>query len=502
MKKKSNLFKVIGIVLLAYCVLSWIIPAVSSVGGDVSSATRQQVSVIGVFLAPFESFSVFSGIIIFIVLVGAFYAILEETGVYNKLLETLAGKIKGKENIALIVIMVIIAIISSIVGLEVGMFFVFPFIISLVLLLGYDKLTALSATVGATVIGIYGSTLSGIFHGFSSQFIDISLYDGIAFKVILFVVGLALLLLFTLKHADKVKGTVKNELKKVEVKEEVKEEKEERKETKNKKDNKKAIKKDSKKAEKKIVSKKERKSWPILLVAGLVLLVLLLGSIDWEGLGVSAFTKFDEWFRGIDVFGFALFDKLFNGITAFGTWTSQYRFSYYAIILILASLIIAIIYKIGPSRYFEALGRGFKDYFIPAVLVALAYTLFVLVYYYPVYNTIATWVMGISSKFNVAVTGLYSMLSSFFYVDSQYYFAYTLQYLQTIVTDANTLSLVNVMLSNLYGLVMLIAPTSVLLLISLVKTEVSYKEWLKYIWKLFLALFVVSFVVFMIMLLV
>ena len=63
----------------------------------------------------------------------------------------------------------LIAIISSVVGLELGLFFIYPFVISLLLLMGYDKLTALTATLGATVVGIYGSTLSGVMYSVSNS---------------------------------------------------------------------------------------------------------------------------------------------------------------------------------------------------------------------------------------------------------------------------------------------------------------------------------------------
>ena len=58
------------------------------------------------------------------------------------------------------------------------------------------------------------------------------------------------------------------------------------------------------------------------------------------------------------------------------------------------------------------------------------------------------------------------------------------------------------MFTNLYSLVMLVAPTSILLLITLSISDVKYTEWFKFIWKLALALLVVSFIVFSVMLLI
>ena len=59
MKKKGSLFKILGIVILAYAILSWIIPAASSLGGDLKTIERMQTDLFGLIKVPFESFGVF-----------------------------------------------------------------------------------------------------------------------------------------------------------------------------------------------------------------------------------------------------------------------------------------------------------------------------------------------------------------------------------------------------------------------------------------------------------
>ena len=50
----------------------------------------------------------------------------------------------------------------------------------------------------------------------------------------------------------------------------------------------------------------------------------------------------------------------------------------------------------------------------------------------------------------------------------------------------------------MYGLAMLVAPSSVLLIASLGYTETNYGSWLKHIWKVVLELLVVLLVIFLI----
>ena len=87
-------------------------------------------------------------------------------------------------------------------------------------------------------------------------------------------------------------------------------------------------------------------------------------------------------------------------------------------------------------------------------------------------------------------------------MDYYYFTSYCLPTLISATTDTTLYSIISVLFTNMYGLIMLIAPTSVLLMVSLTITEVSYKSWIKYIWKLFVSLLVVSFIVLMIMLLI
>ena len=67
-----------------------------------------------------------------------------------------------------------------------------------------------------------------------------------------------------------------------------------------------------------------------------------------------------------------------------------------------------------------------------------------------------------------------------------------------VYTDKTVLSILDIMFINLHSLVMLVAPTSTILLASLSISDVKYTEWIKYIWKLALPLLLVSLSVFMI----
>ena len=486
--KKNNLFKILGIVLAGYVLLSWLVPIIVSIFGWKVEASYQ----IGLtkFGSTFiDAFAGFSNVIVFILLVGGLYAVMDATGAYKPAIEKLAEKFKGKEKLVLITIIVLMSIISSITGLELGLLILFPFIISLILMMGYDKIIALVATFGATIVGMYGATYAGTLYGYLDGFMQTKPTDNILAKVILFVLALGLLIGFTLIYMKKnnmlpektAKKTVKSETKKEKVKKEkVKKEK---------------VKKADKKEK---TEEKEKKVWPLLLVLGLLFLVLILGTTAWGNIfGSNWFaTAHDTIMNKWQIGGFKIVEKLFGGLDAFGTWTKSTRYVAYSIMILFAIATLTIVYKIKLKDAFDAFVKGIKEYVVPALLALIAYSIFVFAIYYPVLGVITTWITGLTDSFNLVTSGLHAIISSVFYPDFSYYGYYVVYTFVQTIKDTSLYSLIGLVFTNLYALVMLLAPTSVLLLTSLSISEVKYTEWLKFIWKYALCLLVVSFIVF------
>ena len=149
--KKHNLFKVVGIVILAYVILTWFVNA-SYFQGTLQGGVKAEVGLGYLINIPVQTLGYFSYIFVFILAVGAFYELLNATGVYKKALDTIVKPLKKHKQITLIVTTVLIALLSSFTGLELGMLFIFPFVISVIIMLGYDKITALLATLGGVVV--------------------------------------------------------------------------------------------------------------------------------------------------------------------------------------------------------------------------------------------------------------------------------------------------------------------------------------------------------------
>ena len=71
-------------------------------------------------------------------------------------------------------------------------------------------------------------------------------------------------------------------------------------------------------------------------------------------------------------------------------------------------------------------------------------------------------------------------------------------YVMSVITDTSAYPLVGFISQVMQGLALLIAPTSIVLLGVISYLKINYTEWVKNIWKFFLELFLVSFVLFII----
>ena len=461
--KKHNLFKVVGIVILAYVILTWFVNA-SYFQGTLQGGVKAEVGLGYLINIPVQTLGYFSYIFVFILAVGAFYELLNATGVYKKALDTIVKPLKKHKQITLIVTIVLIALLSSFTGLELGMLFIFPFVISVIIMLGYDKITALLATLGGVVVGMIGSTYSYNSYGIINNILGVSYNNAILLKVILLVLSLALLIVFMLLRLKSLKKA---------------------------KDlNKEAM-------ELLTVEDKQRKNtcqkvWPIITMICLAFVILLLGvtnlkdafNITWFDDALTAITR-------VKIGDYALFDKLLGGITAFGTWSGPTKFVYFTGTLIIVSIIIAIIYKISFNDYVDSICKGAKGNLKAAALTVCAYMVLVIASSFPIFLTITKAITA--EKFNVATTGISALLGSLLYVDIYYYPQYVLQYFASFKdVDANILS---VLFVSIYSLALIAMPTSVLLLTTLQKTNTTYPEWIKQIWKLFVGLLILIFVV-------
>lgn len=358
------------------------------------------------------------------------------------------------------------------------------------MLLGYDKLVALSSTVLAVVVGFIG----GIFITFkdaSNQYatsyttfdkmvgLD-SNWENIFPKILLLVVAVGLLVFYIMRHIKKIEnGEVKNELGHNDV----------------------FLVEPRDKSGKKIKTDDTKaKTWPIVLMGVVLLVLLVLGFMPWSGLfGLDNFNKFHNWLTTDGKIGnYVIFTSLISSnFAAFGDWGSLGSFMMAIVLIAVFIFILKFVSKAKFSELMDGFIYGVKK-MIPAAMIAmLAYTVLVCVYNNGFMETV---VNGAADKFgdNVVIDSLITIIGSILHVDCYYTVAGIFTPMVSSLSDKANLSVYAVMFQSLYGLVQICGPTSLILIVGLSYLEVPYSKWLKYIWRFVVELFIVIFIVLMI----
>ena len=164
--------------------------------------------------------------------------------------------------------------------------------------------------------------------------------------------------------------------------------------------------------------------------------------------------------------------------------------------LVIATIIIALCYKVKFDDFFSSYGKGVKRALTPAFIMYLIYLVLIIVTYNNFQLTIYDWILNLSKGFNVITTTITAFLSSVFNVELLYSVNSVVPYLTSIVTDIGAYPLIGIIFQTIYGLAMLVAPTSIILMGTLAYLDIPYGKWLKHIWKLFVELLIVLLIIF------
>lgn len=481
MKKYSTLFVVIFTVLLV-TLLTWILP-ITYISGEFVTDARSPMGLVDLFTYPSFIIYNFIYILFYVLVVSALYAVLNKTGAYRQILDGIVKFLKGKEIIFLSIVVLLISVMVSFTGFTYEAILIFPFLFAIVLMLGYDKITAALVTLGPVITGIMGSTFSNIVSGQYLSLLNassevVAYTDLIWAKLAILVVTNAILVVniifYAKKHKTTIIGSIFNQNK------------------------------EEKELDSIFIPRKTtevRRKWPLITILVITIIVIVMATINWtNAFKITWFTDAITWFNELKLFGYPVWSEVLGSLVAFGSWS----YNEIMVWLFIVMLIIKFVYRVKFEELFDAVFDGMKNYFYAAIVMLLAYTVLITTSNHPVMLTILKPLLEITDGFNSVTLALSTFVSALFSTDFTFhnYTILPLTYVTTFINDTSVYALCGLITQSMNGLAMLIAPTSVVLLFNLSILKISYLEWLKNIWKLFLELLVVLFVIFTIILLI
>lgn len=455
--EKYDLIKLSGILLLTTVVLSWVIKQGSFQYGEMSINEISRVGFTSFAQYTMLGLYYFTVLVTFLFVLGGFYQVLSKTAGYQFLIKGICKKLKGHEVILVGIVSLLFAVWACMTNEYFPILVFIPFVITILNRLKVDKISAFCTTFGAILVGIIGSVYSTKVAGvFSDIFVD----SYIAVKIVLFAVSYILLTIFTIIRMKKVKNPSDYDLFEIE----------------------------SIRSE-----KKNPVVWPYIIGLVLILLTTVLAYLPWSTWKVDIFSKATSWVNELSVAGVPIVSYIFGNFETFGTW-SIFSIQY---VLLFATLLIHWFGKVSFSDVIASFGEGMKKVSKLVVLLLVIYAILIMSVFYPTIPTIVDWIAKRSSDFSVIWASINAFISSMFGIEPTYVMSLAGSYYAS--TYSANVDILAIIFQSMFGFASFFVPSSVVLMLGLSYLGISYREWMKNIWKFLVAILIVIIIIIAIM---
>jgi uncharacterized ion transporter superfamily protein YfcC len=144
------------------------------------------------------------GIILFILLVGVAFAVMDKSGILKSVISRIISAFGGRKYALMLVITFFFTALGAFFGIFEEVIPLVPIIIALSFSLGWDSLVGLGMSILATNVGFSMAVFNPFTIGVSQKLASLPLFSGAFPRVILFIVGYAILALFLRTYARKI----------------------------------------------------------------------------------------------------------------------------------------------------------------------------------------------------------------------------------------------------------------------------------------------------------
>ncbi len=468
--EKNDLIKIALIAFIVTVVLTWIIPYNYYANGAFEGNTLGRHGIVDIALSGYYGLNFFLQQILVVLCTGIFYGVISKTKGYQELTNKIARRFRNKTKLFAIISSLFVAAFTTLSTQTFVVLIFLPFIISIASKLKLDKITTFAISFGSLILSILGATYGTEGLIYFVQYlnyysaVDLDLEIAIRFGVL--AIAYLIFTVFTILHMRKVEKATNTE----------------------------EVAEDLFSAE--VSAKTKTKTWPMALAFYLLLILAVLGYINWsDNFGITIFDEFHEWLIGLKISKYPVISYILgSNAKAFGTWELYAITAVMGVILLFVSLIS----RVKLDDFIDNAIDGIKNVIKPLIVYTLINMVFAVIYVSPFTTAITSWLMSLNDNvFNPFIVALTAAINSLFHID----FGFTGYVVGELLTTtyAADFNIVYVIYVTITGLMAFIAPTSVILMIGLSYLNIPYKKWLKYIWKFFLIALVLLLILFSIM---
>ncbi len=155
--------------------------------------------------SPIKGFYETKDIALFVLILGGIIGVLNTSGAINAGFAALSRKTQGNEFILVILVTCLISAGGTTYGMAEETIALYPIIIPIFLVAGYDALVGIAAIYLGSCIGTMFSTINVFATGIASSAAGTTPAEGMTFRVVGLVIGTLIVLAYLLRYASKVK---------------------------------------------------------------------------------------------------------------------------------------------------------------------------------------------------------------------------------------------------------------------------------------------------------
>lgn len=214
---------IVAAVVLLVAILSWVIPsgtydyqemdvngtirnvAIDGTYHEIDKSEATPTTVLGFFGSFYRGCVEAADVIFVIFCCCGTFGILVKTGAIHAGIGTALRKLGNKEILLIPIMMLIFGLGGSVFGMLSEFYGFYPLIVGMGIALGYDAMLGFAIICLGEFVGFMGATLNPYSVGVAQAIAEVELYSGTGYRVICFIVFMAISIFYVMRYGAKIK---------------------------------------------------------------------------------------------------------------------------------------------------------------------------------------------------------------------------------------------------------------------------------------------------------
>ena len=207
--KIPNTYVIIGAIILLCAVATWFVPGGQYVKAEDGTLSYEQVDHVPqtwqVFSSIYHGFVKQAGIIIFILVVGGAFWLLNATGAVAAGISRFIVRVGKYDKVVLVAVTVLFSLAGAVFGMSEETIPFVGIVVPLVVSMGYDAVMGMLVVYVAANVGFSSAFLNPFTVGIAQGMADLPLFSGMEYRLVCWALLTLLLALFVVLYARKTK---------------------------------------------------------------------------------------------------------------------------------------------------------------------------------------------------------------------------------------------------------------------------------------------------------